>query len=356
MIKSSGQGKLPVIVCEAHSLPADRNVTLTEVACHAIYGAPLTPGTGTLKKYRDLLSAECRTLWSHSDGPIWLRSNLELIAANKRLKFEPTCPEDIRQHTLAWFDKASRWLKVLRFEPAPIDASKDTREAKSRLASCDGPTAIKMALEAANRLEVDEAAINGRSASFYAVLSSEVVAGRVVFEGIPVAAKDGNFIPRELGSPPHTAIPLGYFNLPLVHDLYDNELEFDCFSSEAEIAQYIYNGAQRQFADSLVRYVDVRVPPEGVKRLLAALSAASKPVAESDPKPRKRAGRVTQYKKDEILVAEMEAGRVCGRYTTRFNAATDLSAKAEGSQISDSKARRLDRKYKQAYPASPWNN
>jgi len=354
MIENLHQGHLPALVCEADSLPTDRNMTLTELVCYKIYGAPLT--VVKLKRHRDALILDCHAVWSHPDGPVWLREPFELMSKKQRWQFKPSCSPEDRKHALAWFAKARRWLKVMRKQPVPAAASNEARETKSRLAHLTEANAIQMALEAAKRLEAAEAVVNDQSAHFYSVLSNEVATGRVVLKGIPVGAKDGQFTPPKLGEPPHKAIPQDYFNLPFVHNFYDNELEVNRFSSEVEMAHSIFSRTQQQLGESLVRYEDVRVPPEGVKQLLGALSGASKPVEESDPKPRKRAGRVTQFTKDKALVDQMEAGRVAGDYTTRFGAATHLSAKAEGSQNSDSKARRLDRKYRQAYPNSPWNN
>jgi hypothetical protein len=354
MIENRQQGNLPALVCEAVGLPPDSNVTLTELACYKIYGAPLTKEK--LNHHQQALMRDCRAVWSHPDGPVWLREHFELMAKKQHWQFKPSCSPEDREHALAWFAKARRWLQEMRMQPAPEDASNEVRETKSRLANLSESDAIQMALEAANQLEAAEAAINERSAHFYSVLSNEVATGRVVLKGIPVGAKDGQIMPPKWGEPPHKAIPQDYFNLPFEHDLYNNELAVKCCSSEEEIFHSIFNRTQQQFVESLVRYQAVRVPPEGVQRLLAALSGASKPGVESPPKQRKRAGRVTPFPNDTKLVAEMEEGRDNKRYTTRFGAATALSAKAEGSENSDSKARRLDRKYKEAYPDSPWNN
>jgi hypothetical protein len=275
MIENLQQGNLPALVCEAVSLPLDRNVTLTELACYKIYGAALTEVK--IKLYRDALIRDCRVVWSHPDGPVWLRQHVELMAKKQQWQFKPSCSPEDREYALAWFPKARRWLLEMRMQPVPEDASNEARETKSRLTNLCECDAIQMALEAAKLLEAAEAVVNDRSAHFYAVLTNEVATGRVVLKGIPVGAKDGQFMTSKFGDPPHKAIPQDYFNLPFVHNLYDNELEVNRFSSEEEIFHSIFNRTQRQFVESLVRYQDVRVPPEGVKQLLAALSGHSEP-------------------------------------------------------------------------------
>jgi hypothetical protein len=273
MIENLQQGKLPALACESASLPTDRNVSLTELACYKIYGAPLT--TVKLKHHREALIRDCLAVWSHADGPVWLGKCYELMAQKQQWQSSRS-PED-RERVRAWFAKARRWLEVLRKQPAPAAASNEARETKSGLARLTESDAIKTALEAAKRLEAAEAAINDRSADFYSVLSNEVATGRVVLKGLPVEARYGQFILPKFGESPHKAIPQDYFNLPFVHDLYDNELEVNCFSSEEEIFHSIFNRTRGQFVESFVRYQDVRVPPEGVKQLLAALSGHSEP-------------------------------------------------------------------------------
>lgn len=359
MIVNLHQGNLPVFVCNGCNPPADRNVTLTEVACHAIYGALLTPGRGTLREHLCSLRDECHVLWSHGDGPLWLRPHLELMAVKQRWKFAPNCSKADRQVTLAWFAKAQKWLRVMRLQSPPIDASKDVCEAKRRLSDCTEAEAIQIALEASSRLEADEAAINGKSTRFYSALSSEVIAGRVVLKGIPVAAKDGGVIPRNLGAPPHTAIPLDYFNLPLVHDLYDNEIEFNCFGSDLEIVQSLFNRERQRFVDSLVRYVDVRVPPEGVNLLLTALNGSAEPSEifkqNGAKRPGRKPGTGAYQHSDRELAKEMEDGRLKGDYKNLHQAAVNLSDRADGSSFGDAKKKRLSNAYRKRYPNSPWS-
>jgi hypothetical protein len=270
MIICLHQGNLPALMCVSAELPAGQNPTLTEVACLAVYGAPLKPGTGEgmLRGQLTASRIEGRVLWSYENGPAWLRPHLELIAAGRSWPIAPDAASESEQITLKAFDATEKWLSHGRKLPAPEGTPADVAARKARLAEMSDAEAIAYALAEAERIERAERVVNARAARFYELLSEAVIAARIELKAIPVDPIDGSWKLSRPGRPPHVSVPPDYFNLPLAHNLYDNELDVHRHVSEQEAIDSVFNRIERANDAMLVRWTAVRIAREDAAWLL----------------------------------------------------------------------------------------
>lgn len=271
MITCTHRNALPAIVCAQSGLPKCHRPTLTEVASLAIYGAPLRPGRGdgTLREAMTPLQIEGRALWRNDNGPGYLVEHLNRISAGEPWPYKSDSVDNDERITLASFAAAERWLtrwrKAIPAEALPPELAKRVKA----LAAMSDAEAIQYAGSEADRIEQAEHAANRRAEAFYRVVSALVSRGQVELEAITVDRATGEWLAREPGSPPHTAIARQFFNLPMIHDLYDNQLDVDRFSSDSDLLDSLFNRVARSNDAKLVRWEDIRVSLDDARLLLS---------------------------------------------------------------------------------------
>lgn len=271
MITCLYEGHLPAIVCPGATLPTMHKPSLTEIVSLAVYGAPLKPGKGqgTLREQLGPLQIEGRALWRDDNGPGWLRSHLELIAVGKSWPFAPDTRDDNERITLGWFAKSQKWLSEWRKIPVREGLPPEITAKAERLAAMSDAEAIEFALAEAERIDCAERVVNARAVQFYKTLSQFVVRDLVNLKAIPVNPDTGIRLQQEPGQPLHTTMHRDHFNCPLVHNLYDNELEVNRFGSEAEVLEQLFNRTARANDATLVKWVDVSVSFDDARKLLS---------------------------------------------------------------------------------------
>ena len=297
MITCFQAGDLPVIDRPPDTTESAGSHTLTEVVTAAIYGAPLKPGgdIGSLREACEPLRLEGRALWKDPNGPGWLRQHLELIAQGKAWPIERDTQDDCERDTLNRFAAAQRWLTEHRKLGFADGLPPELAEKVIRLAGMTDAEAIAHALAEADRIERAESAINAKAADFYKLLSDAIANQRITLKAIATDPRTKAWLPRAPGEPPHQLIPADYFELPMVHDLWDNQLEANRFSTEAKLLDSIFNRIERENHGLLIKWSDVKIPPEHVGWLLSTFRDKWKATGDrplGQPQPAKPADRV----------------------------------------------------------------
>lgn len=271
MITCLQAGHLPAINCSPDATQPAGSRTLTEVVCTAIFGAPLKPGRdqGSLDAACAPLRLESRALWRNENGPAWLCPHLELIVNGETWPFDPDTQDDSERHTLNGFAAAQRWLTKSRKLGFAHGLPGELAEKLIRLASMTDSAAIAHALAEAVRIERAECAINANATDFYKLLSDAIATQRIALMAIATDPQTQAWLPRTRGEPPHQTIPHDYFQLPLCHNLFDNYLEANRFSTEAKMLDRIFNRIERMKDAMLVKWSDVKVPSEHASWLLS---------------------------------------------------------------------------------------
>jgi hypothetical protein len=262
---------LPAIHCSSAKTRSAGSRTLTEVVCLALYGSPLKPGSdhGSLREALQPLILEGWALWKDPNGPGWLRPHLELIANAKTWPLNPDTDDEGERSTLDMFRAAERWLSRARRMGFVYGLPAVLAEKVLSIANMSEADAIRAALAEADRIEHAEAVINAKAAEFYKLLSDAVATEQITLKGIATDPGTNAWLPRTRGEPPHQTIPTDYFELPMVHNLFDNYLEADRFSTEAKMLDSIFNRIERENEGLLIKWSDVKIPPEHVGWLLS---------------------------------------------------------------------------------------
>jgi hypothetical protein len=262
---------LPAIHCLSAAHQSAGSCSLTEVVCAALYGVPLKPGSGqgSLMEALQPLILEGWTLWKNPNGPGWLVPHLKLIADGKSWPFRPDTDDENERITLGAFRAAERWLSRSRRIGFVYGLPTVLAEKVLSLANMSEGDAISAALAEADRIERSEAVINARAAEFYKLLSDAVATRQITLKAIATDPRTNAWLPMPRGEPPHQTIPTDYFELPMVHNLFDNELEADRFSTEAKMLDSIFNRIERENEGMLIKWSDVKIPPEHADWLLS---------------------------------------------------------------------------------------
>ena len=263
MIVSLQQGCWPAIDCAPANLPSTSHPTLTEVVTLAIYGAPLKPGNA----HGSFIATACewhraqRAIWRDFNGPGWLVYGLERIQRGEGPPFPANTDDDSEKHSNGFFGAASRWLhegrKIVR-DGIPATAGEVARS----LAAMSDADAIDAALAEASRIKAADEAIEERAGLVYVQLSEQIIEGRLSLEGI-ASRYDGRdddnedvWLPFNPSKSPHRLIPDGWFRLPLVHDVRNNQLEIHP-GTQQDAFDSVFNRSRRQNEDQLHRWSHV---------------------------------------------------------------------------------------------------
>lgn len=272
-------GNLPALEVQTTAIAVDTSLSLTEVVCIAIYGKALKAGNdpGSLESDMADLRQECGSLWRNVNGPGWLRSHMGLLSSGRSWAFPSEVSKDCKTITLSWFAAAQRWLKEGRKLGAARELPPQLAEKARRLAQMTDAEAISCAIAEADRIERAESAINARSAAFYGLLNRAVMEGRVTLKAVPTDPETNTWSPIIRGEPPHRRVPIDFFELPLVHDLRENTLEFDNFSTNEKMVVSIFDRNERAKEAALVKWADLKVSADDARWLLSTFSVNQKP-------------------------------------------------------------------------------
>jgi hypothetical protein len=271
MITCLQAGHLPAIHCSAATTASAGSRTLSEVVCLALYGSPLKPGSehGSLREALQPLILEGWALWKNPNGPGWLVPHLELLANAKSWPLRPDTDDENERITLDAFRAAEQWLSRSRRMGFVYSLPAALAEKVLSLGNMSGGDAIRAALAEADRIERTEATINAKADKFYKLLSDGVATRQVTLKAIATDPRTNAWLPRARGEPPHQIIPADYFELPMVHNLFDNDLETDRFSAGAKSLDSIFDSIERENEGLLIKWSDLKVPPADVNWLLS---------------------------------------------------------------------------------------
>jgi hypothetical protein len=273
-------GKLPAL----ENLPATTHLaatgTLTEVVTAAIYGAPMKAGDFHKAEYD--LRQEFRILWRNANGPAWLCEHLKLIAKGQTWPLPADTQDRDERRTIDQFDRAQRWLAELRRLEVEHAIPAALAEKATALRAMTDDEAIAYALAEAGRIARAENAINAKATAFYQLLNEAIQNKGIALKAIATDPETGAWTGVAASEPPHRTIPADYYILNICHDLFDNKLEVYQTSS-AEMAKTIFNRVDEQNDRVLVKWLDVRVPPNDAAWLLSTFRSDGTRTADQRP-------------------------------------------------------------------------
>jgi len=274
LITSREVGYLPAIKMPSKPMPAVSSVTLTEVVTAAVYGLPLKPGKGidTLRKAYEPLLLEGRTLWRCSNGPGWIVGVLDAAARDTAPQDPVAISEEDRSIALGQRTALEIWLKWSRKLAFAYALPAELAEKVIRLAAMSDAEAIAYARAEASRIELAEAKFNEAAQSFFDMLSAMAYDGKVVLRGIPTNAVAEKSEPNKSNDAPHRAIQVEFYELPLIHCIFENVLEVDRFNPAARSLDGIFERIEREKSGALFRWSDIRLSADHARILLSEIA------------------------------------------------------------------------------------
>jgi hypothetical protein len=247
----------------------------------------------SLRKALDPLCLEGWALWNNPNGPAWLVPHLKLIVDRATWPFAQDTDDEIERITLGWYRAARHWLTIKRRMGFAFGLPSHLSERVIALANMTEAQAIQSAIDEAQRISSAETAINAEAESFYALLSRAIAAGRVTLKGIRTNPETNTWLPLHEGAPPHSLIPADYFELPMIHNVFDNELEPDRFNSKAKALESDFNRRERENGNQLIMWTDVKVPTDQAAWLLSIFRGGSNPTLASPIAGNGQIGEIT---------------------------------------------------------------
>lgn len=295
MITPLQSGNFPAIERPAQAAQRIGNPTLTEVVSEALYGMPMLPGceADSLRTALAPLCLEGWALWNDPNGPAWLVPHLKLLADGATWPFAQDTDDDNERITLGWYQAARRWLTIKRRMGFAFGLPAQLSERVIALANMTEAQAINAAIDEAQRISSAESAINAEAERFYALLSRAIAAGRITLKGIRTNPETSTWLPLHEGAPPHSPIPVDYFELPMIHNVFDNELEPDRFGSKAKAFASVFDRRERQNEKQQIKWTDVKVPTDQAAWLLSVFRGARNPIVESPISGDGQSGEIT---------------------------------------------------------------